>query len=118
MIAPVDIASLRHKILIRQRSSGTPDASGQRSYTYSTVATTRASIGPISSREVERAHSFGANTSFLIKIRYRPSITSAMQVVFAGNGVSRTFVINGIINPEEQNIMLHLFCEELSAGAT
>ncbi len=108
-VAPVNVARLRHQVVIYSRQEGTPDASGQRTYTLAAVATTRAEIGPVRSGEVERAHSFGVHTNTKVTIRYRPGITAAMQVVYQG----RTLLINGVLNPDERNILLELYCQEL-----
>lgn len=111
----VAIGGLRHKIIIQERQGIAADSAGQRTGTWTTVATTRAKIEPISAREVERAQSFGGNTSHKVTIRYRPNLTRKMQVVFTGSGsAARTFLIAGILNPQEQNVKLELFCQELN----
>ena len=110
MIEATDVGNFRHWVDLMEKTSSTPDASGQRVPVYTKLCTTRAKIEGISSREVERAKSFSEQTTHKVTIRWRDGVDHTMQVVFG----DRTFLITGIINPEERNVRLELFCTELT----
>ena len=86
-----------------------PDENGARVDTWTTYARAWARIEGISAREIERAKSFGNNTSLKVTIRYRPGISAKDQIKFG----TRRFLINGILNPEEANVTLELYCSEV-----
>ncbi len=109
MIEATDIGNFRHQVEVWQIGSAPPDATGQRVPVYEKLFTTYAKIEGISSREVERAKSFSAQTTHKVTIRYREGVDHTMQVKF----LARTFLITGIINPEERNVRLEIFCMEL-----
>lgn len=108
-IAPIGISRLRHEVILVQRENVQADTFGQTAGSYKPFAITRAQVRPAGAGEIERAHSFGSKTNFVVEIRWRRGVTVAMQVRFRG----RTFLINGIINLEERKILLQLYCEEL-----
>ena len=112
-LIPFDIARLRHQVKVQQLTGVSQDAAGQSTGTWSDVLTTRAEIAPVRAGEIERAHSFGSNTNHKVTIRYRANLTAKMRLVYAGGGTSRIFLINGIIHPEERNVLLELYCAEL-----
>ena len=110
MIETTDIGNYRHQVSIVSVSNSPPNANGIRTPAYTTVCTTYAKIEGISSREVEWAKSFNAQTTHKVTMRWRAGIDHTMQVRFG----SRTFLITGILNPEERNVRLELLCMEIN----
>jgi len=98
---------LKHSVTIKSKGL-TADGIGGGAVTWSTVATCRANVSPISAGEAYRFGQLNATVTHKVLIRYRTGITAAMSVVFG----SRYFQIRGIKNIEESSRWLELACEE------
>ena len=88
----------------------TADGLGGFITTQSTYYTTWAAIWPRSAEVLLQAEKPTHEITHRIRIRYPhgKTITSDMNIAFG----SRTFEINGIINPEEANIYLDILATE------
>lgn len=73
------------------------------------IATTCASINPISGKEYYSAETINSDLTHKIRLRYRRGITPDMRVLYNG----RIFYIISVINEYEKNTMLQLMCREL-----
>ena len=103
---------LRRQVLIQQRGT-TTDSYGQRSTTWSDVATTMADIQPLQGRELEIAQAINAEVSHTVVMRYRTGITAAMRLVYQG----RKFAIHAVTDVDTRHKTLQLTCAEgLSDG--
>lgn len=101
---------LRHTIKL-QSPTGSRDALGERTTTWSDVDTVRASIDPITARELVAAAQSHMEVTHKIVIRYGSEISAidnSWRVLFG----SRPFIIKGIRNINERNMMMELLCAE------
>jgi SPP1 family predicted phage head-tail adaptor len=87
----------------------TPTASGERSRTYTVIASPWAKIEPLSGHELERARSFGGEVSHRIEIRHHDDVQRDYKVVYK----NRSFFINGILNDLEDGVKQILYCTEV-----
>lgn len=107
MDAFIDGSALRKKVSI-QRRNATKDTFGQAIQTWSDVLVCRASIEPLSGRELVAAQAINAETTHEIVIRYRAGITPAMRVLYG----ARAFNILSVLNQQERNRWLVLNASE------
>lgn len=98
---------LRRRVLIQSRQA-TVDGFGQRSTTWTDVATVFAEIQPLSGRELQLAQAINAEVNHKVTIRYRPGISAAMRVVYQG----RRFNIQAVIDVDMRHRTLELSCSE------
>ena len=73
------------------------------------IATTWASINPISGKEYYSAETINSDLTHKIRLRYRRGITPDMRILYNG----RIFYIVSVINEYEKNTMLQFMCREL-----
>lgn len=110
---------LRHRIQIVV-PSGTVDSWGgvinDSASAWTTVIRCWASIDSVTAMDVAAAGTFVSSISHKVTIRYPRSSTNGvqiapnMQIWFEG----RTFIVQGVANPDETNKMLYLFTKEIS----
>jgi SPP1 family predicted phage head-tail adaptor len=100
--------TLRHKINL-QSKTGTPDEYGEPIESWTTYATVRARISPLSGEELIAAQQVQAETTHNVEIRYRAAVTTTNKIIFG----SRTLEIVSIVNPDERNKNQILLCREL-----
>jgi len=101
---------LRHSVDL-QSTASVPDGMGGDTLTWSTQATVRAAIWPVSVKEQVRA---GAETmvgTHNVRIRYLPGVSAAWRVKFG----ARYFSIVSIVDHEERNVQMDLLCREVMA---
>ena len=100
---------LRHEITIQQVSE-TKDTYGGVDKSWSTFATVRAEIKPLSGREYFANEQQNSTISHKVAIRYLAGVTAKMRVLFG----SRTLeIVSPPINFEERNIEMVLMCREV-----
>lgn len=99
---------LHHKIQIVTQIAGSKDAYAKAVLTWPVFANLYANISPISGKEFEFAKSFGATVSHKINTHWIAGVNVKQKVLFNG----RTFSINAVLNPEELNRELVLYCTE------
>lgn len=106
----MDCGRFVHSIILRS-PGGVRDAVGERSTTWTNVATVYASINPLTARELFLAGQQQMNVTHKIMIQYDSTIAAIdndWTVLFG----SRVFVITGIRNINEMNEMVELLCSE------
>lgn len=111
MIAPVRLASLRHRVTL-QAPLDTDDGAGGVTTAWSDVATLWAAIvpaGPGSTAERLAAGRIEAAARLRLTIRHRPGLSHAMRFV-AG---PRVLAILGIADPDGRGRWLTCDCEEI-----
>lgn len=104
-------AGRRDKKLLIQSPSGSKDAVGQRTTTWSTVATVWGNILPLKADTRFAAAQSHASTTHRIWIPMSSEIAAidgSWRVVYG----SRVFTIDGIINVGERNAEYELLCTE------
>ena len=94
----IQAGKLRHKISIQSKAS-TRNGYNEVDDTWSTDFTTRASITPLSGRELTEAQQVNSEVTHKVVTRYREPVSSAQRILFG----SRIFHIVSVINPEERN---------------
>lgn len=102
---------LRHRVTINQQvqSSASPpyDAGGPLLEWVLFVSNVPSQIGPVRSTDVLRQGQVVTQTTTPITIRYYPGVLPNMQVVSL---TGATYVIQGVINIDERNIVMELEC--------
>ena len=99
---------LKHLVSI-QRAVLTQNDYGEVIEDWQELYSCRASIRPISGKEIAINHSIVNVISHKVHIRYKPDIKPSDRIVFDG----RIFNITSVINYEEKNISLGLLCKEI-----
>lgn len=101
-------SKLRHKIDLQQKSA-TRDSFGSEVATWTTKATVRAAIEPLSGREYFMAYQVQSEVTHKITIRYYGGgITPGWRIKFG----TRVFDILSVINIEEKNQTMILMAKE------
>lgn len=103
---------LRHKVVIEQVAepqSGT----GEPGESWSTFATRRAAIEPLSGDELFASQQTAAQATLVVKMRYLSGVTPKMRVSYTDpdDGV-RTLDITSVIDVDEKRRETHLMCTE------
>lgn len=101
---------LRHRVYI-QRATEAANTYGEMVKTWASIYRVWASVEPLTGRELERAQQVSAEATTRVKIRYTDDVTVGDRILF-GTYDQRVFEINAIVNPDERNVELHLFCSE------
>lgn len=91
-----------------QRATTTPDGGGGSSVVWSTIASPRAFIKPISGGERFQAMRIEADTTHRVYIRYRADLLTSDRLNFNG----RLMQIRALINIEERNRWLEIYADE------
>lgn len=84
---------LRHRVTV-QTPTRSANATGERTLTWSTVATVWAGVEPRRSVERDEASQQIAPTTYDIEMRYRSDITPACRLQWGGKVLNITSVIN------------------------
>ena len=98
---------LRHKIVIEQPTEA-QGVSGAVTKTWSTFATTRASVKPLAGAEQMAAKERQAAVTHEIKLRWMSGILTTMRVLYD----SRYFYIKSSLNTDERRKEITLMCLE------
>ena len=102
--------SLRHRIIL-QSPTGSRDAVGERTTTWTDVATVFASVNPLSVRELLAAGQTQSEVSHRVRLRYSSALAAldaSWRILFG----SRVLVIQGVRNIDEQKREFELMCSE------
>ena len=108
----VMIADDLRKVVTIQENTPTADGMGGFTDSWDTVTgliALRAAIWPISARERIENQQIEHEISHRVRTWYRSAILPAMRVKWG----SRYFKIMSIINPNEENRLLDMICEEI-----
>ncbi len=101
---------LKHRVTL-QSPAGSRDALGERTTTWSDIAYVYAAIEPLRASELIASSQYQMNVTHKIIIRYDSALSeldNSWRILFG----TRIFVIEGITNFGERNIMLELLCSE------
>ncbi len=98
---------LRHRVALQQAMT-TQNIMGEPTDGWVTYKTVSASVGPLRGAERERIQSVDADIKHKVVIRYLKQLSAKHRVLHRG----RSLDINEIINPDERNIELTLYCSE------
>jgi SPP1 family predicted phage head-tail adaptor len=108
-----DFAAKANRRVLLQQNAVTQDSMGDSVEAWTTLATVWAMIEPKASRENTEQRQLQGKVMHKVTIRYRadmmPVQTGVRRRVVYG---SRTFNIQGVLNPNEANEFLELTCEE------
>lgn len=102
------IGDLRHRIGL-QTATRTSDGEGGSAVAWSTSVTVWASIEPANGREPYIANQLNGQVSHKITIRYRSGVTTGQRVLFG----TRTFDVQAVLNKDERNELMTLYCLEV-----
>lgn len=105
--AIVAAGTLRHLVLIEQKTSAQDSTTGEITYTWSTFATTYAGIYPMSGREFIAAMQLQAQQVVQIAIRYIPGVVADMRVNWNGT----IYNIKAVLDVESRERVLNLMCD-------
>lgn len=81
------IGDLSRRVTLQERSESV-DSFGQRSQSWSDVATVWASIVPLAGRELLAANAISAEATHRITIRYRAGLDASMRAVYSGRAMN------------------------------
>ncbi|MCP5004525.1 MAG: phage head closure protein [Planctomycetes bacterium] len=98
---------LRHEIII-QSAATAPNSYGEGIETWSTFATVRASIIPISGKEYFSANQEQSSVSHKVSMRYLSGVNTKMRVLFG----DRVYNVKSVINFQERDRELQLMVTE------
>lgn len=102
--------TLRHRITL-QSPAGSRDAVGERTTTWTDVATVFASVNPLSVRELLAAGQTQSEVSHRVRLRYSAALSAldaSWRILFG----SRVLVIHGVRNIDEHKREFELMCSE------
>lgn len=106
----MNAGKLRHRITL-QSPTGSRDAVGERTTTWTSVATVFASVNPLSVRDLLAASQLQSEVSHRVRIRYSSAVAAidaSWRVLFG----SRVLVVQGVRNIDETRSELELMCSE------
>lgn len=109
---PVRAGSLRTRVLIQKRPTGYNEY-GERSSTWTDVATVWASVVPTRGNEQFAAEQHEGVTTFTVKMRYRNDVGPTNRLMF-DNG--RILDIQSAVNVDRRSEQLELTCLERSVA--
>lgn len=98
---------LKHRVTIQARSLDTANTYGERTETWSDVATVSAEVRMLSGSEAYRVKQVQPEATVIVMMRYRDDVTSIQQIVFG----SRTLHPLSV-TPDVRNTTLTLLCRE------
>jgi head-tail adaptor len=110
----VAAGKLRYVVTIEKNSAARTASGAPRQDSWSTVATVRAGISPLSGREAEAAQKIVAEANSKIVMRFVPGIVPEMRVNFFDRRIqaTRLFDILNVNDVEEKHMDLVLLCLE------
>lgn len=101
--------TLRHVVEV-QRPNEVEDEMGEIVPTFSTDSRRRAAIVPLKQEERVEADKVKGVRTHKVVLRHYPDLTSRWRIKFG----SRTFDVDGIINPMERGVSTEAVCVEVS----
>lgn len=104
--------TLRRQVVIEQ-PSGAQNGLGEPAQSWSEVATVPAHIEPMGGREALVAGQLNAMSSYAIRLRFYPGLSTRMRVRYG----DRVFEIVTVQNVDERNREIVLSCIEIATNA-
>ena len=99
---------LRHQVAL-QAPAKTFDSEGQEVITWTTVATVRAAVVPLTGREYFETRAVNAELTHKVTIRYRRGVKATWRVLYG----SRALEVVSVADVEERHERLELMCKEV-----
>jgi SPP1 family predicted phage head-tail adaptor len=99
---------LRHRVIIEQ-ATVTADAAGNRTETWSTLATVWAALEPLTGRQFVEAFRTNAELTHRVRVRYRSDVIASMRVTEG----SRHYAIVAVLDQGGRREEMHLMCREI-----
>lgn len=108
----LEAGKLRHRIQIVAPSGGQDSFGGTPSTGWNVVKTAWAAIEGVSAKDGLAAGQFISTSTHKITVRYDTTISiNASQNIWFKN---RVFQIQGVVNPDERNKLLFIYCVEIN----
>lgn len=104
----IDPRKMRHRVVVQYVELSEPTASGQRTETWKERARLWGCITTLTGVELERARSIEATVTHRIQLRNRAHIKERDRVLWK----EHIFSINAVVDPENKNIEVFLYCTE------
>lgn len=98
---------LRHRVVIQQEGTATPDGGGGYTQGWTTFATVWAAVEPLTGREGLQAQALESAVTHRVTIRALSGVTAAMRLSFNGT----IYNIRSVIDREERDRFMELMCE-------
>ena len=111
MTAVVRAGLLRHRLTF-QTATETRDAQGGVTKTWVDTVTVWGDVAPIRAREYLNADQIRADITHQVIIRQYPGLTTKQRMKWTDDGTDRYFHIESIIDMEERDRKLQIFCKE------
>lgn len=102
------IGWLRHRVILQEKSTARNDY-GEPIKTWSTLATVWGSVEPLRGAEYREGRIQAQAVTHRIRIRHYSGLSPENRVQHS----DRTFEIESVINPLEQDKMMELMCREM-----
>ena len=110
MSIALESGKLRHRITIERQANPTSVVAGSKVQAWEALHTNvPASVEVSAARETYAADKIETQATHVVSIRYMSGITAKDRIKFG----TRIFKIAGVVNVEERNITLKLFCHEV-----
>ena len=108
----MEAGKLRHQVKL-QRVTVAADSHGDQTKTWTDLATVRASIEPLSGRELVNAQAMQSDVTHRVRMRYVAGVQTKHRIAFG----SRVFDIRAVRDIDERNLELEMLCTDgASAG--
>ncbi len=98
---------LKHKVTVEEPREARGET-GQVTTSFQPLATTWASIEPLSGRELIAADQAQSETTIRVRMRYLAGVTNECRIVHG----TRVLQIVSVIDPEDRHAELELMCRE------
>ena len=76
-----------------------------------------AAIRGLQGRELDKAQQIAQQASHLVTVPYQPNVQASMLIQFLEGGITRTFQIVDVEDPDERHVELRLMCSETGSNA-
>jgi SPP1 family predicted phage head-tail adaptor len=100
--------SLNRRVTLQSKTVSQDATTGIVTEGWADVATVYAKIQPLGGRELELAKAIASEVTYQIDVRYRPTLTAAMRLVYEG----RYFNIHAVIDVDMKHEVLQIMCSE------
>lgn len=107
MALKVKVGELRHRVTI-QATTAVQDTSASYAESWNDVATVWARVRPMNGREYYAMQQAQSSVSHEVVVRFRRGVTTANRLKLD----SRIFDIEGVVNYDERNEWMILYCTE------
>lgn len=104
----INAGKYRQPVTIQQRQFG-EDSYGSTTEDWADIVKTRAGVFPLNGSEFFKADEINSEITHRVHLRYVPGVTPDMRVVLN----DRHLMITSIVNYQERNIELQMYCKEI-----